>query len=93
VRVEGLWSGGVATRCLPRALLFPEIVRDRDSGLEPLEAGEALLRLVPDVLLTQPAGSQSHLGVFAALLDQVDCYRVLSGPDLEATASLVADLI
>jgi hypothetical protein len=92
VRVEDVWNVEMPTSCEPRALLFPEIVSGTGSLL-PLEGREALLRLVPDVLLTQPAGSQSHLRALAELLDQVDCFRIRCGRDLAANAELVTGLL
>ena len=90
-RYEELWPGPLTAKTRPRVLLFPQIVA-HESRIEPLDASEAMLRLVPDVLLTQPAGTQSHLKALAALVAQVDCYCVESGPDLEQTANLVRDL-
>lgn len=93
VRMDELFETRALAGCEPRALIFPEVVRDRPSRLEPLDPKEALLRLVPDVLLTQPAGTQSHLRAIAALLARVRCYRLESGADLEGTAQLVRELL
>jgi hypothetical protein len=93
VRMDDLFETRALTSCEPRVLVFPEVVRDRPSRLDPLDPKEALLRLVPDVLLTQPAGTQSHLQALAALLARVRCYRLQSGADLDATAQLVRELL
>jgi hypothetical protein len=93
VRMEELFETRALSSCEPRVLVFPEVVRDRPSRLDPLDPKEALLRLVPDVLLTQPAGTQSHLRALAALLARVRCYRLQSGADLEGTAQLVRELL
>jgi hypothetical protein len=93
VRMDELFETRTLTSCEPRALIFPEVVHDRPSRLDPLDPKEALLRLVPDVLLTQPAGTQSHLQALAALLARVRCYRLQSGADLDATARLVRELL
>ena len=92
-RIEDVFAAPPLATCSPQALVFPEIVRDEPSSVTPLDAGEALLRLVPDALLTEPASTQRHLGAFAALLEQVRCYRVASGPDLQATAARVRALV
>jgi hypothetical protein len=92
-RMEDAFAVAPVPRCEPRALVFPEVVRDRPSRLLPLDPKDAWLRLVPDVLLTQPAGTQSHLRALAALLAQVDCRRLESGGDLEAAVQLVKDLV
>ena len=92
-RIEDVFAAPPLASCSPQALVFPEIVRDEPSFVTPLDAGEALLRLVPDALLTEPGSTQRHLEAFAALLEQVRCYRVASGPDLRATADLVRALV
>ena len=93
VRLEDAFGVAPVERCAPRAIVFPEVVGDRPGEIEPLDPGEAYLRLVPDVLLTQPAGTQSHLRAISALLAQVRCYTVRSGTDLGYTAALVSDLL
>lgn len=79
--------------CTPRVLIFPEVSRDGPSGLVACEPGEALLRLVPDMLLTCHAAAQAHLAALGALLSQVACYDLRSGPDLDASVELVLDLL
>lgn len=93
VRLEDVLPIRMAATCIPRALVIPEIVTNRPSRLTPLDPQEALLRLVPDVLLTQPAATQAHLAAIAALLGQVTCHRLESGPELEHSAELVAALL
>jgi hypothetical protein len=88
-RIEDLFGSSALASSEPHALVFPEVVRDQPSALVPLDPGEALLRLVPDVLLTEPAATQEHLHAIAALLDQVRCYELRSGRDLERAAELV----
>lgn len=93
VRLEEAFGTVPVDRCDPRAIVFPRVVTDSPGTLEPLDAGEAYLRLVPDVLLTQPAGTQSHLRAISALLAQVRCYELKSGTDLGYTAELVRDAL
>ena len=80
-------------RCVPDALIFPDIVTTGPSRLLDLDPGEALLRLVPDVLLTQPAAAQAHLASLAALLAQVSCHVLRAGPDIAASAGLVRSVL
>lgn len=93
VRIEELFGARAVSTCTPRAVVFPEVARDRPSRIEPLDGRDALLRLVPDVLLTEPAATQAHLETIAALLDQVRCYALRSGTDLERAAALVRELV
>ncbi len=92
-RIEDLFGVASVARCVPRAIVFPEVSLDRPSAITPLDARDAMLRLVPDVLLTEPASTQAHLAAISALLEQVDCYEVSSGTDLERAAELVAELV
>jgi hypothetical protein len=92
-RIEELFGMPASRTCDPAAIVFPEVVPDRPSELTPLDPGEALLRLAPDVLLTEPAATQAHLQAIAALLDQVDCYTLRSGADLDRATELIRELI
>jgi hypothetical protein len=51
------------------------------------------LRLVPDVLLTEPASTQAHLTTIATLVAQVECHTLLAGDQLDVSARLVAGLL
>ena len=91
--VEELFGTPGLQACEPCAIVFPEVVRHRPSELSPLDPGEAIVRLAPDVLLTEPGATQAHLRAIAALLDQVRCYALRSGTDLGRAAELIRGLI
>ena len=93
LRLEDVLAVHTVASCTPRLLVVPEIVHDRPSRLSELDPKEALLRLVPDVLLTDPTSTQAHLTALAALLAQVRCHRLESGPDLEHNARLITALL
>ena len=92
-RFEELLGRSPAAACQPRLMLFPEVAPERSTKLDPLDRGEALLRLAPDVLLTHEAHSRRHVSAIADLLATVDCYSVCSGHDLERAAELVRGLL
>jgi hypothetical protein len=92
-RIEDLFGAPALPACQPRALVFSSVAPGERSKIEPIDAGDALLRLVPDVLLTDPAATQAHLRAIAALLGQVRCYALRTGTDLERAAELVAALV
>jgi hypothetical protein len=92
-RIEHLLGAPALRSCEPRALVFPEVALEELSELAPLDPREALLMLVPDVLLTEPSATQAHLRAIAALLDQVGCYTLRSGNDLERATALVSRLV
>jgi ABC-type iron transport system FetAB ATPase subunit len=93
VRVEDLLRTRIIAVSQPQVLVFPEVSGTEESVLTPLEPGEAWLRLVPDVLLTDEASSQAHLTAIARLTDSLRCYRLQTGRDLEAAARLVSELL
>ena len=93
VRIEDLLGVPPVRSCEPRALVFPEVAVDKPSDIVPLDPGQALLRLVPDILVTDAAATQAHLRTIAALLHQVRCYVLRSGSDLSRAAGLIRKLI
>jgi hypothetical protein len=92
-RIDDLLGTPALPACQPRALVFPSVAPEAPSVLDPIDAGDALLRLVPDVLLTDRAATQSHLQAIASLLGQVRCYTLRSGADIERAAELVSSLV
>ncbi|HEX4279866.1 MAG TPA: hypothetical protein VHZ27_03815 [Solirubrobacteraceae bacterium] len=92
-RIEDIIGVSALDSCDPRALVFPEIALDRLSEIAPLDPGDALLRLVPDVLLTEPAATQAHLQAIGMLVEQARCYELRSGTDVERAAELVRAVI
>jgi hypothetical protein len=92
-RIEDLFGAPALAVCEPHALVFSEVAPDEPSRIAPLDGGEALLRLVPDVLLTESPSTKAHLEAIAALLKQVRCYALCSGRDLEHAAELLSALV
>jgi hypothetical protein len=92
VRIEDLLGTAPVPSCDPEALVFPEVSHDQPSEIAPLDPGEGFMRLVPDVLLTEPTSTQAHLRAIAALVEHVGCYALRSGTDLERAAELVRAL-
>jgi hypothetical protein len=92
-RIEDLFGVTPHSACVPRAIVFPEVAPNSPSAVTALDPREALLRLVPDVLLTDAVSTQAHLAAVSALLAQVSCYAVASGFDLDRAAELVAGLV
>ena len=54
---------------------------------------EALVGLLPNVLLTEPRATQDHLEMLAALVESVPCLTFRVGSDLDAVAACAADLV
>jgi hypothetical protein len=93
VRVEHLFPNRIVAASQGSVLVFPEIAATDHSEIEPMDPGEAWLRLVPDVLLTDEASSRAHLSAIASLTGHVSCHRLRSGRDLKASARLVCGLL
>jgi hypothetical protein len=89
LHAHNLGTPKVAWESEPKVLVFPTIGDCEDSSLEALSCREALLELAPNVLLTEPASSQAHLSALTALISSSDCYRLLTGTNLDAAAQLL----
>jgi hypothetical protein len=92
-RVEEVFKVTPLAGCRPEILLAPQVVAGSGTEVEPLNPSEALMALLPNVLLTDPAASQSHLDMLAELVQSMRCLRLLVGSDLDAAAACVADLV
>ena len=92
-RVEDVFGITPLTGCRPSVLLAPQVVEGPGSELEPLAPSDALMALLPNVLLTDPAASQAHLDMLATLVESVPCMRFRVGSDLDAAAACVTDLV
>lgn len=92
-RYEALFGRAPLMACIPRVIVFPEVAADAPSAVEPLDAGDALVRLAPDVLLTEERATRAHIDAIGALLKQTRCYTLRSGRDIHNAASLVRALL
>jgi hypothetical protein len=90
--IEDLPGASIAPDCVPGLLLLPEVSGEPRSRVEPVSAGEALVAITPNVLLTDPAASQAHLDALAALVRASRCHRLLVGRDFDDLPALVREL-
>ena len=93
VRVEEVYGTRVVAESRPRAIVLPRISGKPDSGITQIGSDEALLEIVPNVLLTQTRACQSHLGVLADLVKQAPCYRLDAGLDFDRIPALFRELL
>jgi hypothetical protein len=93
LRAEDVYGAEVVWECAPGHLVFPRVSGREESRLLPLEAGEALLELVPNVLLTEPASSQAHFDALAELAAASSCWRLETGRDLDGAVRLLTGLL
>src|SRR6185295_4970218 len=91
IRAETLYETAICWEVSPRVLIFPAVSGAATSRLRPLSAPDALLELVPNVLLTDADGSQQHLNALAGLAGQCACYRLDTGRDLDDAVAVVRE--
>jgi hypothetical protein len=92
LRADEVYGAEVVWECAPGHLVFPRVTGREESRLTPLDPGEALLELVPNVLLTEPASSQAHFDALAGLANASACWRLETGSDLDAAVRLLEGL-
>lgn len=83
IRAERTYGSEVVWECEPALLVFPRVAGVPRSELTPMEKGEALLELAPNVLLTEAGTSQAHFDALAELVERSDCWRLETGTDLD----------
>ena len=87
LRAERRFNAEIAWDCEPVALVFPRVGRGGRSLIEPMDRGEALLELAPNILLTEATSSQAHLDALGGLVASCDCYRLETGSDFADLAA------
>ena len=93
LRAEEAFGARIAWECEPAVLVFPRVSGRPRSELRPIDSGEALFELAPNVLLTEPRSSQAHLDALAELARLSRCYRLETGTDLDEAVRLLRGLM
>jgi hypothetical protein len=93
VRVEQVYGTTVVSESRPLAIVLPRISGKPSSAMKRIGSDEALLEIVPNVLLTQTHACQAHLGVLADLVKQAPCYRLDTGQDFDRIPALFRELL
>jgi hypothetical protein len=93
LRAEEVYGAEIVWDAEPALLVFPQVSGARESVLAPMGKDEALLELVPNVLLTEPRSSQAHLDALADLAARCDCYRLATGSDLDGAVRLLGEIL
>jgi hypothetical protein len=92
-RVEEVFGISPLLGCRPAALVFPRVEEGPSPHIEPLSPAEALIALMPNVLVTEPAATQAHMDMLGELVRTVPGYRFRPGPDTDAAAACIASLV
>lgn len=90
---EEIYDATFASETTPSLILLPRVSGESSTRLAEIAASEALLELVPNVLLTEPAASQEHLAALGALVLSTRCFRMSTGRDLDALPERIAELL
>lgn len=91
--VRAQYGAELARETKPRLIVFPRVVGGGASVLSPMPRSEALLELVPNILLTEPVSSQRHLDALRGLVEQCACYRLETGRDFDHLALRLRTLL
>lgn len=90
---EVIYGSPPVLEALPAVVVFPHVADIDRSTLDPMDRNQALLSIVPNVLLTRPDASQAHLDRLAGLVSASDCYRLAAGHDINEIAGLLVSLL
>ena len=96
LQMSELYPRQVREACVPRVLIFPELVREPRSRLSPLtDKAEILGRLMHQsrLLVLEPRMSGRHLDILKRLILQSSCYRLRAGRDLKTPSHLISHLL
>ena len=78
-----MYGARVVPEARPAAVVIPRIAEAGTSVLTRMDADEALLELVPNVLLTEASSCQAHFGAMRKLVKSTPCYRLETGRDFD----------
>jgi len=93
VRAEEVYATRVVLEAHPKAIVLPRISGKETSVIRQIGSDEALLEIVPNVLLTETRACQGHLAVLAELVKQTACYRLDTGQDFDRIPVLLRGLL
>jgi hypothetical protein len=93
VRVDEVYSAELVRQAQPGAIVFPQISGNAHSTVRQIDADEAFLEMVSNVLLTDPHACRSHLLILTELVKHTPCYRLDTGRDFDRIPELLRELL
>jgi hypothetical protein len=93
VRADEVYGAELIRKAQPGAIVIPKISGKDTSTVRPIDADQALLEMVSNVLLTEGRSCQNHLDVLTQLVRQTPCYRLETGRDFDRIPVLLAELL
>ncbi|MDR4492888.1 MAG: hypothetical protein R3B74_00365 [Nitrospirales bacterium] len=92
--VEDLYPAGIGRSCVLKILLFPHVVDQSTSWLEPIPKSQALADLLPHGLLVyNPQVAKQEFQTLTNLVQQVDCFRLHFGRDVLEVPRLIDPIL
>lgn len=88
-----LYGAKVAPEARPAAIVIPRIAEAESSVVTRMDPDEALLEMVPNVLLTEANSCRAHLDVLRELATSTPCYRLEAGRDFDQLAVRFRELL
>ncbi|AEB12625.1 hypothetical protein [Marinithermus hydrothermalis] len=77
----------------PAFLLFPTRGSSPRNRVRPMSRDDALLELLPNVLVTEPVATQAHLDILSELVETSAAYRFEVGTSLEGLSEFLWRLV
>jgi len=88
-----VYGAKVAREARPAAIVMPCIAEAETSVVTRMEPDEALLEMVPNVLLTEANSCQAHLNALSELVTSTPCYRLETGRDFDRLPDRFRELL
>lgn len=89
IRAESDLGARVVLEAQPAVVVFPTIAAAKESRLAPIGQSEALLELLPNVLLTDREAALAHVDALNELVERTPCFRLFTGRDWTETSRLL----
>jgi hypothetical protein len=88
-----VYGAKVAPEARPAAVVIPRIAKSESSVVTLMDPDEALLEMVPNVLLTEANSCRAHLDALSELVTSTPCYRLETGRDFDQLSVRFRELL
>ena len=88
-----VYGAKVAPEARTAAVVIPRISEAEISVVTRMDPDEALLEMVPNVLLTEASSCRAHLGALSKLVTSTPCYRLDTGRDFDRLSLRFRELV
>lgn len=88
-----IYGAKVAPEAKPTAVVIPRIAEAETSVVTRMDPDEALLEIVPNVLLTEASSCRAHLDALSKLVTTTPCYRLETGRDFDRLSVRFRELL